>query len=105
MDKMRRGRFDKSLCVIGDRSGRRIIHMLEDRIENRPGGLGQIGHELTEFAVEVAEKQQSLLTQHREARGVNRTDSIRRLEQRRHHWWKLLRERICVRRRLQWKVD
>ena len=53
---MRRGPFDESVCVIGDRSGRRIVHMLEDRIEHRPGVLGQIGHELTEFAVEVAEK-------------------------------------------------
>src|SRR5260370_13825815 len=102
---MRRRPFDKSLCVIGDRSGRRIIHMLEDRIETRPGGLGQIGRELTEVAVEVAEKQQSLLTQHREARVVNRADSIRRLEQLRHHWRKLLRERLCVRGRLQWKAE
>jgi hypothetical protein len=30
--------------------------MLEDRIEHRPCARGQIGHELTEFAVEVAKK-------------------------------------------------
>jgi hypothetical protein len=31
--------------------------MLEDGIEHRPGVPGQIGHELTEFTVEVAQKQ------------------------------------------------
>jgi hypothetical protein len=35
---------------------------------------GQIGHELTEFAIELAENQQSLLVQNREARVVNRAD-------------------------------
>ncbi len=56
MEKMRRGPFDESVCVVGDRSGRRIVHMLEDCIEYRSCALGQIGHELTEFAVEVAKK-------------------------------------------------
>src|SRR4029077_19580553 len=87
-----------------DRRGRWIVHMLEDGIEHRPGVPGQIGHELTEFAIEVAEKEQSLLAQHREARVVNRADSIRRLKQLRHQWWKLLREHLCVRGRLQGKA-
>jgi hypothetical protein len=45
---------------------------------------GQIGHGLTEFAIEVAEKQQSLLVQNREARVVNRADlrGIRRSQSR-----------------------
>ena len=102
---MLRGPFDESVCVIGDRSGRRILHMLENRVEHRPCVLGQFGHELTEFAVEVAKKQQSLLAQHREARVVNRADGILRLEQPRHQWWKLLRQRLCVRRRLQGKAE
>ena len=97
--------FDECLCVIGDRSGRRIVHVLEDSVEHRPGVPGQIGHELTEFAVEVAQKQQSLLAQHREARVVNRADGIRRLKQLRHQWWKLLRERLCIRGRLQGKAE
>ena len=50
--------------------------MLEDGVEHRPRELGQIGHELTEFAVEVAEKQQGLFAQNREARVVNRADGI-----------------------------
>ena len=53
---MLRGPFDESVCVIGDRSGRRIVHMLKDSIEHRPCVPGQIGHELTEFAVEVAKE-------------------------------------------------
>ena len=55
--------------------------MLEDSVEHRPGVPAQIGHELTEFAIEVAEKQQRLLAQHRETRVVNRADGIRRLKQ------------------------
>ena len=64
--------------------------MLEDRIEHRSGVFGEIGHERSEFAVEVAEKQQRLLAQNRKARVVNRADGIVRLEKFRHQWWKLL---------------
>src|SRR5207249_2323264 len=56
MEKMRRRPLDESVCVIGDRSGRRIVHMLEDCIEHRPSMLGQISHQLAEFPVEVAKK-------------------------------------------------
>ncbi len=105
MKKMLCGPFDESVCVIGDRSGWRIVHMLEDGIEHWPCVLGQIGHELTEFAVEVAKKQQSLFAQHRKARVVNRADGIFRLEQPRHQRWKLLGHRLCVRRRLQGKAE
>ncbi len=105
MDEMRRGPLDEGVWVIGDRSGRRIVHVLEDGIEHRPCRLGQAGHERTEFAVEVAEKQQSLLTQDREARGVNRADSILRLEQPRHEWRKLLGQSFGVRGRLQGKAQ
>ena len=55
-DNMRRGPFDESVCVIGNRSRWRIVHMLEDGIEHRPGVPGQIGHEPIEAAVEVAKK-------------------------------------------------
>jgi hypothetical protein len=51
---MLRGPFDERFGVGGDWSGRRILHMWENCVEHRPGVLGQIGHELTEFAVEVA---------------------------------------------------
>jgi hypothetical protein len=104
MDQLLCGPFDESLCVIGDRGGWGIFHMLEDGIEHRPGLLGQTGHELTKFAIEVAEKEQSLLAQHREARVVNRADCIRSFEQLRHPWWKLLWEHFCVRGRLQGKA-
>ena len=36
----------KGVGMIGDRSGRRIVDVLKDRVEHRPGLLGQIGHEL-----------------------------------------------------------
>ena len=98
---MLRGPFDEGVCVFGDRSGRRIVHMLEDRIEHRSGVSGEIGHERTEFAVEVAKKQQSLVAQEREARVVNRADRVLSFEKPRHQWWKLLRQRLCVRGRLQ----
>ena len=90
------GPIDECLSVIGDRSGRRIVHMLEDRIEHRPGVLRQSSHKRNEFAVEVAHKQQRLLAQHRETRGVNRADRVLRLEQRRHQRWKDLGYRFCV---------
>ena len=77
---MLRGPFDECVGVIGDRSGRRIVHMLEDCIEHRACVPGQFDHELTEFAVEVAKKEQSLFAQHREARVVNRADGILRLK-------------------------
>ena len=77
--------------------------MLEDRIEHGPGMLGEIRHELAEFAVEVAEKQQSLVAQDGEARVVDRADRVCRLEQLRHQGWKLLRQRLCIRGRLQGK--
>ncbi len=56
MDQMLRGPFDESGCVIGYRSSRWLVHMLEDCVEHWPGVRGQIGHELTEFAVEVGKK-------------------------------------------------
>jgi hypothetical protein len=56
MDEMCCGPFDKTLCVISDRNGRRIVHMLEDRIEHRSRVPAQLSHELTGSAVEVAEK-------------------------------------------------
>ena len=61
MEKMRRGPFGESVCVICYRSGRRIAHMREDGIEHRPCMLGQIDHERTEFTVEVAKKEQRLI--------------------------------------------
>ena len=48
--------FDERVRVVGDRGRRWIAHMLEDRVEHRSRVLGQIEHELTEFAVEVAEE-------------------------------------------------
>src|SRR5437868_15409640 len=93
---MRTGPFDESLCVSRDRSRWRTNYVLEDSVENRSGVRCQIAHELAEFAIEVAEKQQCLLTQHREARIVNRTDSIRVFEHLWHQWWKLPRERLCI---------
>src|SRR5437879_6110099 len=79
--------------------------MLEDRIEHRSRELAEISHKPTEFAVEVAKKEQGLCAQNREARVVNPTDGIRRPEQPRHHWWKLLRQHLCIRRRLQRKAE
>jgi hypothetical protein len=66
-EKMSRGPLDKSVCVIGDRSGRRTIDMLEDGIEHRASVLDQIGHERAELFVEIAEKQQILFVQNRKA--------------------------------------
>jgi hypothetical protein len=44
------------VCVIGDRSGRRINHVLKNSIGYRPCVLGELSHELTELSVEVAKK-------------------------------------------------
>src|SRR5216684_9098610 len=70
-DKMRRSPFDESVYVGGDRNGGRIVHMLEDRVKHRSRELGEIGHELIEFAVEIAEKQQGFFAQKRKARVVD----------------------------------
>lgn len=56
MQKMRRHPFGEGVCVIGDGSGRRIAHVLENRVEHRPSLPRQVSHELPKFAVEVAEK-------------------------------------------------
>ena len=55
-DKMRRGPFDEGFYIGGDRCGRRIVNVLEDRVKHRPRQPGEIGHELIEFAVEIAKK-------------------------------------------------
>src|ERR1700730_6952613 len=65
-DKMRRRPFDECVYVGGDRRGRRTVNMLEDRVEHRSRELGEISHELIEFAVEVAKKEQRLFAQNRE---------------------------------------
>ena len=59
---MRTGPLDESLCVSRDRSRWRANYVLEDSVENWFGLRREIRHELTEFAIEVAEKQQRLLT-------------------------------------------
>ena len=84
MNDMRRGPFDESLCISRDRSRCRTNYVLENSVENWSGLRREIRHELTEFAVEVAQKQQCLLTQQCEARVVNCADSIRHFEQLRH---------------------
>ena len=105
MEQMLGGPFDESGRVRRDRSGRRIVHMLEDRVEHRPGVFGQIGHELTEFAVEVAQEQQCLVAQNREARVVNRADRVLCLKEARHQWRKFFRDRLCIGGRLQRKAE
>jgi hypothetical protein len=80
MGKMRRGPFHKSFHVVGDRARRWIVNLPEDRIEHRPRLCCQIGHELTEFAVEVAKEQQSSAAQNCEPRIVNAADGILCLE-------------------------
>src|SRR5216683_8062403 len=55
-DKMRRGPFNEGVYVRGGRRGRRIRDMLEDRIKDRSRELGEIGHEVLEFAVEISKK-------------------------------------------------
>src|ERR1700724_2917581 len=67
-DKMRRGPFDEGAFVGGDRRGRRIVNMLEDRVKDRPCEPGEVGHELAELAIEIAKKEQSSFAQDREAR-------------------------------------
>ncbi len=102
---MIRGPLDESICVFSHRGWRRIHNVLEDAIEHRSSVFREIGHERAEFAVEVGKKQEGLVVQHGEARVVNGADSILRLEQRRHHWWKLFWQRLCVRRRFQGEAD
>jgi hypothetical protein len=53
MNKMCGNPFDEGVCIVSHGCLRRIGHVLEDRIEYRSRLLRQIGHELTEFAVEV----------------------------------------------------
>ena len=66
-----------------------------------PACLAEIGHEWPEFAVEVAEKQQSLLVEDREARGVNGADRIRLPENSPGiRVGKLLRQRLRIRGRI-----
>src|SRR5258706_10984805 len=67
MDKMCRGPFDEDFHVSGNRRGRRIVNMPEDRVKHWSRELGEIGRELIEFAVEIAEEQQRLFAQHCEA--------------------------------------
>src|SRR5882724_191539 len=102
---MRPRPFDESIGVDGDWSGRWIVHMLENNIEHRPCSPGEIGHQLCEFAIEVAKKQQCLLAQQGEPGIVNGTDRIVCPEQLRHQSGKLLRQRLCVRRRSHGKAD
>src|SRR5271167_3643849 len=85
MNEMVRSPFDKGFRVIGYRRGRRVLHMPEDRVEDRPFMARQIQHELTEFTVEVGEKEESLVAQHREAGVVHGADRILRFEQVGHH--------------------
>ena len=97
--------FDERVCVVGDRGRRWTLDMLEDSVEHRPSLFCQIGHERTEFAVEVAKKKEGLVAQHRKARVMNGTDRIFGLEKAGHHRWKLLRNRLRVRRRLQGETE
>ena len=46
VDKMLSRPLDESVCVIGDRSGCRIVDMPEDGFENWPRVLAEISHEL-----------------------------------------------------------
>src|SRR6266576_3898710 len=79
--------------------------MPENRIEHRSREPGEFGHQLREFTVEVAQQEQGGLAQHGEARVVNRAYDIFRLEQRGHHWRKLIRQSLGVRWRLQGKAE
>src|SRR5216683_260961 len=54
--KMSGSPFDECFSIICNRSGRRTIDMLEDSIEHRSCVFREVGHELTELAVEVAKK-------------------------------------------------
>ena len=74
MQEVFRGPFDKRFRVTGDRRRGRVVHMSEDGVEHRPGMPGQLEHELPELAVEVAEEEQGLLAQHREAGVMHRAD-------------------------------
>src|SRR5713101_714844 len=102
---MRHSPFYERVYVGGDRNRRWILHVLEDSVEHRSRELGEVGHEWTEFAVEVAKKEQGLFAENREARVMNLADSIRRPKQPRHHWWELLRQHLCIRGRLQRKAE
>src|SRR5260221_1245666 len=84
---MRRSPFDESFRIGGDRNRWRILYVLEDGVEHRPRERGELGRERTDFAVEIAKKQQGLFAENGEARIVKLADGIRRPKQTRHHWW------------------
>jgi hypothetical protein len=57
----------------------------KDGIQYRSCVLGKVGDKLAEFSVKICNKKQRLLFEDGEARGVNRSDGIRRLEHPGHH--------------------
>jgi hypothetical protein len=73
------------LDMVGDRPGRSAVDMREDRIEHRARACRHLGHQRSEFAIEVAEEQERVGAEYRETRVVDRTDSVVCLEQGRHH--------------------
>src|SRR4029077_11023133 len=89
----------------GNRNRRWISDVLEDGVEHLPRELGEMAHERAEFAVEVANKEQGPFAENREARVMKPADGIHRAKQSRHHWRKLLRQHLCIGRRLQRKAE
>src|SRR5271170_6298342 len=77
--------FSECVRVARGRQRRRTVHVPKDRVEHGPRRLGESRYQLAEFAVEVAQKQQGLFTQQREARVVNCSERILDFEKIGHH--------------------